>query len=108
MGQRRGRHRPPRGILGVEYHQPRCMGVGQILHRQQPAVVLLDRSRPRREHRLAKTVSGLGCRIGAFGADGKIVQTKLAGATFHLLIAVAVAWVTWLKRDFIVEMEFTR
>ena len=32
--------------------------------------------------------------------DGSISLTKLAATTFHALLAVTVAWVTWIKRDF--------
>ncbi len=35
------------------------------------------------------------------GDDGKLVLTKLQAATFHLLLAVTVGWVTYLKRDFV-------
>lgn len=38
------------------------------------------------------------------GPDGKIVMTKLAAATAHLLLAMTVAYVTILKQDFIMEM----
>jgi hypothetical protein len=38
------------------------------------------------------------------GDDGKLVLTKLQAATFHLLMAAAVAFVTWIKQDFVFEM----
>lgn len=38
------------------------------------------------------------------GKDGKLVLTKLQAATFHLLLAVTVAGVTWFKREFNIEM----
>lgn len=38
------------------------------------------------------------------GADGKLVLTKVQAATFHALLALTVAWVTWLKRDFVESM----
>ena len=36
--------------------------------------------------------------------DGSMSLTKLSAATFHLLLAVTVAWVTWIKRDFVESM----
>jgi hypothetical protein len=36
--------------------------------------------------------------------DGSLSLTKLAAATFHILIAVTVAWLTWVKRDFVESM----
>ena len=38
------------------------------------------------------------------GADGKLVMTKLQAATFHLLLAVTVGFVTWFKREFVLDM----
>lgn len=38
------------------------------------------------------------------GNDGKMVLTKLQAATFHLLLAVTVAFVTWIKKDFVESM----
>ena len=38
------------------------------------------------------------------GDDGKVVLTKLQAATFHLLLAVTVCFITILKRDFLMEM----
>jgi uncharacterized membrane protein YcjF (UPF0283 family) len=36
--------------------------------------------------------------------DGSMSLTKLAATTFHFLLAVTVAGVTWIKRDFIESM----
>jgi hypothetical protein len=36
--------------------------------------------------------------------DGSLSLTKLAAATAHLLFALTVAWVTYVKQDFIAEM----
>lgn len=36
--------------------------------------------------------------------DGSMSQTKLAAASFHLLIFVTVAWVTWNERGFNKDM----
>jgi ABC-type glucose/galactose transport system permease subunit len=36
--------------------------------------------------------------------DGSVSLTKLQAATFHALLAVTVAWVTWIKRDFVEGM----
>jgi hypothetical protein len=36
--------------------------------------------------------------------DGSLSLTKLAATTFHVLIALTVAWVTWLKQDFVESM----
>lgn len=38
------------------------------------------------------------------GADGKLVLTKLQAAMFHLLLAVTVGFVTWFKREFVLDM----
>lgn len=38
------------------------------------------------------------------GDDGKMVLTKVQAATFHALLAITVACVSWRKQDFIVEM----
>lgn len=38
------------------------------------------------------------------GDDGKLVLTKVQASTFHALLAATVAYVTYLKQDFIVEM----
>ena len=37
-------------------------------------------------------------------SDGKMSITRLQAATFHLLLAVTVGWVTWIKRDFVESM----
>ena len=36
--------------------------------------------------------------------DGSMSLTKLAAATGHLLFAVAVTWLTYIKQDFNLEM----
>jgi hypothetical protein len=36
--------------------------------------------------------------------DGSLSMTKLAGCTFHLLLALTVAWVTWRAQDFRIDM----
>lgn len=36
--------------------------------------------------------------------DGSLSMTKLAATTFHLLMALTVAWVTFIKRDFVESM----
>jgi hypothetical protein len=36
--------------------------------------------------------------------DGSMSLTKLAATTFHLLMAVTVALVTWVKKDFVESM----
>jgi hypothetical protein len=38
------------------------------------------------------------------GRDGKMVLSKLQAATFHLLLAITVAWITWRKAEFLIEM----
>ncbi len=38
------------------------------------------------------------------GHDGKLVMTKLQAATFHFLLAATVAYVTFTKSDFLLEM----
>lgn len=38
------------------------------------------------------------------GADGMISLTKLAAATFHLLLAVTVGYITWQSQEFNSEM----
>lgn len=38
------------------------------------------------------------------GRDGKMVLTKLQAATFHLILATTVAWVTWMEKRFVTEM----
>lgn len=38
------------------------------------------------------------------GQDGKLVMTKLQAATFHFLLAATVAYVTFTKAAFLVEM----
>jgi hypothetical protein len=38
------------------------------------------------------------------GRDGSIALTKLVAATFHLMLAVTVGWVTYVKQDFIESM----
>lgn len=38
------------------------------------------------------------------GHDGKMVLTKLQAATFHFLLAVTVAWITWVKQEFLDSM----
>lgn len=36
--------------------------------------------------------------------DGSMSQTKLAAASFHLLLFITVAWVTYIKREFQFDM----
>ena len=36
--------------------------------------------------------------------DGSMSQTKVAAACFHFALFVTVCFVTWIKRDFLVEM----
>ena len=36
--------------------------------------------------------------------DGSMSLTKLQAAAFHFLLALTVAWVTWIKRDFVEGM----
>lgn len=36
--------------------------------------------------------------------DGSMSLTKLSAATFHVLLAIAVVWITWIKRDFVESM----
>ena len=36
--------------------------------------------------------------------DGSLSLTKLAASTFHILIALTVGWITWIKQDFVESM----
>jgi hypothetical protein len=36
--------------------------------------------------------------------DGSLSQTKLAASCFHLAMFVTVCWITYVKRDFVLDM----